>query len=360
MVDEMDLLSGLKTAEPVRPRAFAEARAVLQAAMAADEGVPETKTAPRRRARWGMRRTAGFSVAALGAAAAAVALVVTLTPAPSHHAAAIGHRAAASGQPSSKVAPAAVNPVLAQLAADINVQQVKLPGNATLEIRNQSPTSVRLGANGVDLYTDDGTYYWGMSKSELRQVIAEHQDDGQGAFKRAIAAALLAENGNLATARARMAVANYLPGHIPGPHQRPSQAEIEKLKAIDKARHVKYTPPKPLTPAQQKEHTDNFIWMNSLYALTAAPENAQVRAGVLRIMATMPNVKVTHTTTAGQATLTLSDSWPKLGGDVESLVINARTGLPIASSDSGRGVPSASTYYHSFRVTLADVEAGKF
>jgi hypothetical protein len=101
--------------------------------------------------------------------------------------------------------------------------------------------------------------------------------------------------------------------------------------------------------------------MNSNYALTAAPENPNVRAGVLRIMATMPNVKVTHTTTAGQATLTLSDSWPKLaGGGGESTVISARTGLPIASSDSEPGQPSTTFYYHPKRVSLAEVKAGKF
>jgi hypothetical protein len=351
MLDEMDLLSGLKAAEPVRPQAFEEARVVLRAAMAI-EAAPETKTAPRRRARWGTRRTAGFSVAALGAAAAAVAVLVTSTSAPSRN-------AAATGQPPAKAVSAAVNPVLAQLAADIAVPQVSLPGNATLEIRNQSPTSAKMGANGVDLYTDNGTYYWGYSKSNLRSAIAQQQDEGQGAFKRAIAAALIAVKGDIPTARAKMAVANYVPGTKTDPAAK--QAEIEKLKAIDKERHIKYTPPKPLTPEQQKEQNDNFIWMNSVYALTAAPENANVRAGVLRIMATMPNVKVTHTTTAGQATLTLSDSWPKLaGGDMESLIINASTGLPIASFDSGPGQPSASTYYHTSRVTLADVEAGKF
>jgi hypothetical protein len=156
-------------------------------------------------------------------------------------------------------------------------------------------------------------------------------------------------------------VANYIPGTHLGGSQAPSQAEIEKIKAVDKAQHIKYTPPKPLTPEQKKEQTDSFIWMNSNFALIAAPDNARVRAGALRIMARMPNVKVTHTTTAGQATLTLSDSWPNLaGGDTESLVINASTGLPIAGFDSGPDQPSASTYYHSSRVTLADVAAGRF
>jgi hypothetical protein len=333
MVDEMDLLSGLKAAEPVRPRAFEEARAMLRTAMAA-EGLPETKPAPRRRGRWGTRRTMGFSVAALGAAAAAVALVVTLTPAPSYD-------ATASGKPSPKATPAAVNPVLAQLAADITVQQVKLPGNATLEIRNQSPTSDKPGANGVDLYTDSGTYYWAFTESDLPQVIAQHQDQGGGEFERAIAAALIAAKGNVATARARMAIANIIPGTHP---------------------RLVGNQPKPLTPEQKNEQADNLIWMNSLDALTAVPENANVRAGVLAIMATMPNVKVTHTTTAGQPTLTLADSWPELdaGRLVESLVINASTGSPVALFNTDPGQPLNATYYHTSRVTLADIAAGKF
>ena len=43
-------------------------------------------------------------------------------------------------------------------------------------------------------------------------------------------------------------------------------------------------------------------------------ELPDLRAGVLRIMATMPNVKVTHTSTAGQAART----WPPRGQDVRA------------------------------------------
>jgi hypothetical protein len=218
-----------------------------------------------------------------------------------------------------------VNQVLAQLAADVKVQLVKLPGNATLEIRNQSPASAAIGGNGIDLYTDDGTYYWAVSRSQLPQVVAGHQETADGEFQRDIAAAVYAVNEDLTTARARMSVAN-------------------------------------LAPAQKKEQTDNLIWMNSIDALTAAPGNAQVRAGVLRIMATMPNVTVAHTTTAGQSTLTVADSWPELatGQLVESLVINARTGFPVALFNRDPGQPLNVTYYHTSRVTLADVAAGKF
>jgi hypothetical protein len=358
MIDEMDLLGDLKAAEPMRPRALEDARAVLQAAMAVD-AAPETRTAARRRARWGMRRTAGFSAAAVAAAAAAVALVVTLTPAPTHN-------AVATGKPPTQGAPLPANPALAQLAADITARPAKLPGNATLEIRNQSPASDKPGANGIDLYTDSGIYYWGLNRSNLRQAIAAHQDDGQGQFKRAMAAAVIAAKGDVATGRAKMAVANLVPGTSTGPgakraHIQAKRTEIQKLRAYDKEHGKKYTPPKPLTPAQKKEQTDNFIWMNALDALSAAPGNTQVRAGVLDIMATMPNVKVTHTSTAGRPTLTLADSWPLLDKNlVESLVIDASTGSPVALFNRQPGQPLNATYYHDSRVTLASVKSGKF
>jgi hypothetical protein len=338
MVDEMDLLNGLKAAEPVRPHAFEEARAVLRAAMAV-EGVPETKTPPRRRSRWGMRRTVSLSAAALAAAAATAAVLVATS-------------ASTPGKPPAK---AAANPILAKLAADISPLRAKAPGDATLEIRNQSPTSDALGSNGIGLFADDGTYYWGNDKSALRRAIVA-KSGGDDVFKRDIAAALSAVKGDVDTARARMAVANI----APGTHPDPERAREEKLKGLAKARGKKYVPPKPPTPEQQKEITDNHIWTNAIDALIAAPENPQVRAGVLRIMATMPKVKVTKTTTAGQPTLTLVDSWPAAGKFAEKLVINAGTGRPVALSSSGSDVRPSTTYYHTSRVTLADVEAGKF
>ncbi|MGI5321157.1 hypothetical protein [Actinomadura nitritigenes] len=345
MIDEMDLLKGLGNAEPPRPPAYEEARTVLRAAMAVEgtpEAVEETPEAvPARRSRWSRRRTVGLGAAALVAAAAAGVLVVTSASAP--------------GKTPAKTAPRAANPILAELAADISPLQAKAPGNATLEIRNQSPTSTELGRNGIGLYTDDGTYYWGNDKAALRRAIVK-KDGGDDLFKRDIAAALYAVKGDLGEARARMAVANIAPGTNPDP----DRARIEKLKAIAKARGEKYVPPKPPTAARQKEITDNHIWTNAVDALIAAPENTQVRAGVLRIMASMPKVRVTKTTTAGQPTLTLADGWPTAGGSAEELVIDAGTGRPIAMTSSGSDVPPSTIYYHTSRVTLADVESGRF
>ncbi|MFG2004438.1 hypothetical protein ACGFNU_35325 [Spirillospora sp. NPDC048911] len=336
MVDEMDLLRDLKEAEPLRPRAFEDARAVLRTAMA-ERAAPR----PKPQTRWGKRRIMAFSAAALVAASAAGVLVATSTSTPD--------------KAPVKAAPSTANPILAKLVADITPLRANAPGDATLEIRNQSPASDRLGDNGIGLFTDDGTYYWGVDKKALRRAIIR-RDGGDDMFKRDIAVALYAVKGDINTARARMAVSNLAPGTNPDPER----AKIEKLKGLAKARGEKYVPPKPPTPQQQKEITDNHIWTNAVDALIAAPENPQVRAGVLRIMATMPNVKVTKTTTAGRPTLTLVDSWPTAGKIVEKLVINARTGHPVALTSSGSDMPSRTTYYHTSRVTLADVSAGKF
>jgi hypothetical protein len=322
MVDEMTLLTELKNTEPVRPQAFEDARAVLKAAM-------ET---PRR----SKRRLMGFSAAALVAAAAAGLLVT-------------------SGKPAPKSAPTKANPLLADLVANITPLQTKAPGDATLEIRNQSATSTKLGSNGIGLFTDDGTYFWGNDKSALRRAVIRG-DGGEDVFKRDIAVALYAVKGDINIARARMAVSNIAPGTNPDPEKQ----KIEKLKGLAKARGQKYVPPKPLTPAQQKEITDNHIWSNAIDALIAAPENPQVRAGVLRIMATMPKVSVTKTTTAGRPTLTLTDTWPTAGKLTEKLIVNATTGHPVAVSSSSADAPPATTYYHTTRVTLSDIKAGKF
>jgi hypothetical protein len=45
---------------------------------------------------------------------------------------------------------------------------------------------------------------------------------------------------------------------------------------------------------------------------------------------------------------------------VESLVINASSGSPVALFSSDPGQPLNSTCYHASRVMLAGLEAGKF
>jgi hypothetical protein len=83
---------------------------------------------------------------------------------------------------------------------------------------------------------------------------------------------------------------------------------------------------------------------------------------VLRLLATVPGVKVAKSTTGGEATLTLSASSSVLdGGSAEMLVIDAATGSPVQfSAAAGEGMQAAKATYKVSRVTLADVAKGKF
>jgi hypothetical protein len=108
--------------------------------------------------------------------------------------------------------------------------------------------------------------------------------------------------------------------------------------------------------------TDNYLWENSLDALTAGAGNPQVRVGVLRLLSTLPEVTVTNTTTDGQPTLTLAAGSPAFPDNYqEALTINARTGVPVAFAGGTPGQkPNVTIAYQVFRVTLAAIAAGKF
>jgi hypothetical protein len=368
MVDEMDLLRGLKDAEPVRPRAFEEARAVLRTAMTIEE--VETKTAPRQRARWGTRRTAGFSVAALGAAAAAVALVVTSTSAPSHH-------AAATGKPPATAAPAVAHPVLAQLAANITASSGQLTSDASLVIQTRT-----LGSQPplVDyfLYTDTGVIYSGYNKSSLVWEIAHHSHDpiNDGYYASVMAAARYAATGDLTTARVRMALAsggNPLGlGLSPAARQKQwdnSRAHAQQLLKEKGAKNIKI-PANPPTGKALQSQVDNYVWMNSTAALTMGGGDPRVRAGVLRLLSAISGVTVADSATGGNPTLTLTVGPGAFGGGPgkEVMVIDAKTGVPISdwsgdlppSASTGQPTPPSMTTYQVSRVTMAKIAAGNF
>ena len=78
-------------------------------------------------------------------------------------------------------------------------------------------------------------------------------------------------------------------------------------------------------------------------------------------MSTLPGVTVANSTTGGQPTLTITAGGPLFGdGSDQVLTVNARTGIPISSVESGGGLPTAVETNLVSRVTLADIEAGKF
>jgi hypothetical protein len=345
-VNEMDLVRRALDVTPWPPEAYERAQAVLRGVMAesgpAPEGIPAPAVVPmegrvsrariRRGAILGAKGKAGIGAGV--AAAAAAAAVITLASSPSPVAA---PAASAGKAPVTAPAASAGNLQLAQLADKIVVSESKLPGNASLEIRNGSTSSAAPGGNGVDLLSDSGTSYWALTKSGLSQAVADR--DPYGSYKGDIAAALYAANGNITTARARMAVASFAPGTHP--------------------RKIYAPGAKPITREQQ---ADNQIWSNSLDALNAGAANPQVRAGVLRLLSTVHGVTVTSAAVAGQPAITLAKPFRTPSGTGHDvLVINASTGLPIVSLErEPAGGTVGVTFYHVFRVTLADVAAGTF
>jgi hypothetical protein len=358
IVDEMELVSRLKDAEPLRPEAFEQARMVLREAMAGSglDRVSELDSVRVRRRR--TRVGAGVIGVAGVAAAAAVALVVTLGLPQAGH-----PSRPQAGTRSASVSPV-VNTRLVTLAALIKASEETPPGNATLVISSQvnGGGTPQVGAN---LYTDNGDYYWAPSESGLPEAIADHENLANGVDAREVAAALYAVNGDLAIARTRMVDASpnpFVPGSgkivRPGP-QKFTAAQKARLRKLGLKPKGVATPP---TAAQLQEDFDNYIWNNSVDALTEGAGNPQVRIGVLRLISTLPEVTVTSSVTGGQPTLTLTAGTALFGGLTQQvLTINAKTGVPVSSVSGVPGQPPSSVVtYQVSRVTLANIAAGKF
>jgi hypothetical protein len=370
-VDEMDLVRQLKDAAPLRPEAYERAWTTLRAAMAecGSVPVPEMTTVPgaapvrrRRFSRAGNRRGTFSTLGkvgigtGIGAAAAAVAVVLVATSTP---------RSAAPGSAtpagSTAQAPAVASP-LVSLAALIR-SSGSLPGDASLVIRTQAETGVPVQVS-YNLYADNGAFYGGGDKSSLREAVNRHQNMADGIDAREVAAARYAASGNLTAARERMINAapnSWGLGLSPAQQQAIWNKAIAKLGPKFKANGIKTLPKRPTGKALQDDLNNN-VWNNSVDALSAGAGNPQVRAGVLRLLSTIPDVTVANSRVGGQPTLTLTAGPALFGGSTEEvLTINAKTGMPVKSVVPGHGdVASSVDTYRVIRVTLADIKTGKF
>ena len=139
--------------------------------------------------------------------------------------------------------------------------------------------------------------------------------------------------------------------------------QVAQIKAIDRAKHAKIPiPVHPPTAAQRAATMDNEIWENSLDALQAGAGQPEVRAGVLRLLSTLPEVTVRSTNVNGAAMLTLTATAPAMPANYqETLTINGTTGVPVnfAGGVPGHRPDTTSTYRVS-RVTVAAILAGRF
>jgi hypothetical protein len=347
-LSEMELVRQLGEVAPLPGEAYDQARALLQAAIAVDSAaaLPEHARRTRRRRRVVLVRS-GLTAGVAATAAAAVLIAGAPKPAPKAPAT---PRPVASSVVPAALGPAALKPIASPLMrlADSVSAMAAPTGNATLVAR----TTALGGGKSVtvyDLYGDDGRYFFSQTESGLPQQVSGGHDQAGGLFAREVAAAKLAATGDLQTAGEDMAAAPD-PGKFVPPikTQTLSAADASKEPGVYHAGEVIGTA------------YDNYLWENSQDALIAGAGDPQVRAGVLRLITTLPDVTVTSGTSADQPTLVLNAGTDE-AGDIEQIVINAITGIPISAGNGapGQAVTTKVTYQVS-RVTTSDIAAGKF
>jgi hypothetical protein len=368
MTDEMDLIGEFKGAEPLRPEAYQRARAVLRAAMAepgtvrvlgetSAEGTTMETTpvqdkgftpAAKRRRKIGTAGRVGIGAGVgVAAAAAAVALVVTSSSTGG------AVPAAATVGTATASAPAAGSP-LVTLAAYLKAN-TQSTGDAWLVISTQvggTKTSQVLYA----LYTDSGAIYSGSSVNDIKYAIAHHQDQmSSGGYAPLVKAAILAATSSPAQGRTTMleAAGDPLIGLNPAAQKTVWDKEQAAAQVIIKEKGGK-AKSQPYSSQAVQQHFDNYLWTYSTEALSAGDGNTLVRQGVLRLLSTISGVSVAHSTTNGEATLTITAGPEVFKGDgSEVLTINAKTGMLVKDVSNTPGIPTAYTTYQSSRVTTA-------
>jgi hypothetical protein len=292
------------------------------------------------------RRLAGVA-GTVAAGAAAVVLVATSAP----------RSTAPTAGPASH-APAANSPLMS-LAARITASSGPLPGNASLEIVKETNGKMMQVLYG--LYTDGGDMYSGYDKQTIMTEVAQHANLATGAEPREVAAARYAATGDLATARMRMINATPNDFFLPLAARKKIWEEgAAARQALMREKGIK-TPLEMPTGKALQDQIYNSLWINSTEALNWAGGDPEVRAGVLRLLSTIPEVAVASSTTDGQPTLTITAGPAVFGGDGEEvLTVNATTGLPVRSVSATPGMSPGVYTFQVSRVTLADIKAGKF
>jgi hypothetical protein len=295
--------------------------------------VPRRSVAPARRTRrlgWPVR-TAGLTALAAAAAIVAVSSIG-------------GGGHGALGVDRASAAP------LVRLSR--HVQAAPPPtGDATLVLRRHvfKDGSTMTGA---DLYLDDGSYFYAPTEAGLPAAIANDEDDG-GFAARDMAAAVAALTLPTAEARTRMSTAELDPDAKPAA----PPASDPKLQAFLAARVARAKANGAWSDVHESPDmlVDGQIWSNSMDALVAGGGRPDVRAGVLELLATVPEVDVTDTTYDGHAALALrSRVFPK--GYEERIVIDATTGIPLAFTGGTAGeAPDVAMTYEIRRVSAGEI-----
>jgi hypothetical protein len=248
---------------------------------------------------------------------------------------------ALTGGSDSGVPQATASP-LAQLSAFVS-QSPPATGDATLVQRHHTFADGST-MTGADLYLDNGTCYYAPTANGLSAAITGHETESCGPTNRAEAVAVAALNLPIGQARIRMANSAIDPHakNLAGTASARAQARLKNA-------HVK---PITMTHAQL---IDGRVWSSSMGVLLAGAGQNTVRAGVLRLLASIPTVTVQRVTVDGHRALSLHDRvFPD--GYSEGIVIDARTGSPLRFVGGyPHHTPAVVMTFKVTRVTAADL-----
>lgn len=343
-MDEVDLMKNLREVPSPSPEAYDRARTALHTAMA------EPVTTVVRPKRWMSWTKVG--VAAVGAAAVAAGVVMGTTGGD------------VPAVPSDAAPQVVVESPLVKLASAVKAAGT-LPGEASLII------NTKLLPDGPQLYytvyTDKGQVFTGDSAQNLAATVAKGAAEPASPFNAKVtAAARLAANGDVEKAKFDMITAA---GNPLGVGLSPAEADKAWAQAMaeveEKFRKAGQKVPDRPTGKDLENRINNHLWSNTTHALYIAAADAEVRAGVLKLLATMKDVTIDKTDVDGQAALALTAAPAIQGGNTTYvLTVNADNGLPIRSEgipvkDSAEPSKPWVVNYKTSRVTLADVAAGK-
>jgi hypothetical protein len=327
------------------PEAYDRARTALNTAMA--EPVT-TVVRPKRRFSWPK-----VSVAAVGAAAVAAAVLMVTT----------------TGNVPTGPSPAAPPPVvespLVKLASAVKAAGT-LPGEASLIVNTKFGLDNKPNLY-YTVYSDKGKVFRGDSPQSLAASVAKGAgEDATPYDAKVTAAARLAANGDVEKAKVDMITAA---GNPLGIGLSPAEADKAWAQAMaeveEKFRKAGQKVPDRPTGEELENRINNHLFSNTTHALYIAASDAEVRAGVLKLLATMKDVTIGKTDVDGQAALTLTAAPAIQGGNTTYvLTVNADNGLPIRSEgipvkDAAEPSKPWVVNYKTARVTLADVAAGK-
>jgi hypothetical protein len=358
MIDDDDLrvlAAGRPAPLPLDAAATARARDALLADATGERSRRRPRPASSQRLRpRGRRRVLGFTAAvAVAAAVATLATDVVGNGSASRRGSLAG--AVRLGVDDADAAP------LVRLSHRVQASTGPVTGDATLILRTQ-PLGDGSTATGADLYLDSGVYYYARTRAQLRGVVANDQRQDGGFAVRAEAAAVAALTEPADVARQAMADAALDPKDRAAAQaiaRKRRQAETKAgTRAIDPQALDEGKKPGPKGSIDPRATDDNHIWGSSFDALIAGAGRPDVRAGVLKVIATIPSVTVTPATTGGRDELALSAA---VFGDAyrETLWIDAKTGVPLRFAAGYPGkAPSGTITYTVSRVTAADIARG--